>query len=60
MKITDVDADENKGFGRLENGTLVVVLGAADKLGQTVTAEVTALAGTRTSRLVTARLADGP
>ncbi len=60
VKITDVDADENKGFARLEDGTLVVVLGAADKLGQTVTAEVTALAGTRASRLIRARLADGP
>lgn len=60
VKITDTDADEDKGFARLEDGTLVVVLGAADELGQTVTAEITALAGTRTSRLITARLADGP
>lgn len=59
VKITDVDADENKGFGRLDDGSLVVVLGAADKLGQTVTADVTAVAATRAGRLITARLPDG-
>lgn len=59
VKITDVDADENKGFGRLDDGTLVVVLGAADKLGQTVTADVTAVAATRAGRLITARVSDG-
>jgi hypothetical protein len=59
VKITDVDADEKKGFGRLDDGTLVVVLGAADKLGQTVTADVTAVAATRGGRLITARLPDG-
>lgn len=59
VKIMDVDADENKGFGRLEDGTLVVVLGAADKLGQTVTADVAAVAATRAGRLITARLPDG-
>jgi len=59
VKITDVDADENKGFGRLEDGTLVVVLGAADKLGQTVTADVMAVAATRAGRLITARAPNG-
>lgn len=59
VKITDIDADENKGFGRLDDGTLVVVLGAADKLGQTVIAEVAAVAATRAGRLITARLSDG-
>lgn len=58
VKITDVDADENKGFGRLDDGSLVVVLGAADKLGQTVTADVTAIAATRGGRLITARVPD--
>lgn len=60
VKITDVDADENKGFGRLDDGSLVVVLGAADKLGQTVAADVTAVAATRAGRLITARLPEGP
>ncbi|MCG3128256.1 MAG: hypothetical protein CHACPFDD_03133 [Phycisphaerae bacterium] len=59
VTITDVDADENKGFGRLDDGTLVVVLGAANKLGQTVTADVTAVAATRGGRLITARVPDG-
>lgn len=59
VKITDVDADENKGFGRLDDGTLVVVLGAPDKLGETVTADVTAVAATRAGRLITARLPVG-
>jgi hypothetical protein len=59
VTITDVDADENKGFGRLDDGTLVVVLGAANKLGQTVTADVTAVAATRGGRLISARLPDG-
>lgn len=58
VKITDVDADENKGFGRLDDGSLVVVLGAAEKLGQTLTADVTAVAATRGGRLITARLSD--
>ena len=60
VRIDDVDADEDKGFGRLADGTLVVVLGAADKLGQTVTGEVTALGGSREGRLIMARLMDGP
>lgn len=60
LHIYDVDRDENKGFARLEDGTLVVVLGAADKLGQTVHAEVTGASATPGGRLVTARLVGGP
>lgn len=56
LHIYDVDRDENKGFSRLDDGTLVVVLGAADKLGQTVKAEVTGVAATPGGRLVTARV----
>ena len=56
LHIYDVDRDENKGFSRLEDGTLVVVLGAADKLGLTVNAEVTGVAATPGGRLITARV----
>lgn len=56
LHIYDVDRDENKGFSRLDDGTLVVVLGAADKLGQTVVTEVTGVAATPGGRLVTARV----
>jgi hypothetical protein len=55
VTITDVDRNENKGFARLPDGTLVVVQGAADRLGQSVAAEVTA----REGRLITARLVEG-
>jgi len=55
LTITDVDRDEDKGFARLPDGTLVVVPGAADRLGQTIAAEITARAG----RLITARLVEG-
>jgi len=55
VTITDVDRDEDKGFARLPDGTLVVVPGAADRLGQTIAAEITARAG----RLITARLVEG-
>jgi len=60
LHIYDVDRDENKGFSRLDDGTLVVVLGAADKLGQTVIAEVTGAAATPGGRLITAKLVGGP
>lgn len=60
MHIYDVDRDENKGFSRLDDGTLIVVVGAADKLGQTVTAEVTGAAATPGRRLITAKLVGGP
>ena len=60
VHIYDVDRDENKGFSRLEDGTLVVVLGAADKLGQTVNVEVTGAAATPGRRLITAKLVGGP
>ncbi|HMQ17317.1 MAG TPA: hypothetical protein PKC49_15225, partial [Phycisphaerae bacterium] len=56
LHIYDVDRDENKGFSRLDDGTLVVVMGAADKLGQTVNVEVTGAAATPGGRLVTARV----
>lgn len=36
VTVLDIDRNENKGFSRLEDGTLVVIAGAADKLGQEV------------------------
>ncbi|MBK9128177.1 MAG: hypothetical protein IPM13_10295 [Phycisphaerales bacterium] len=36
VTVLDIDRDEDKGFSRLEDGTLVVIAGAADRLGQEV------------------------
>lgn len=52
VKILRVGEDPHQGVGYLEDGTMVVVEGANDKIGQTVTFAVTSALQTSAGRMV--------
>lgn len=55
IKIVHLGTDKNQGVGYLEDGTMVVVTEAADKIGQTIKAEVTKNIQTPAGRMIFAK-----
>lgn len=55
IKIVHLGTDQNQGVGYLEDGTMVVVTEAADKIGQTIKVEVTKNIQTPAGRMVFAK-----
>lgn len=50
--------EDNQGVGYLDDGTMIIVEGAAERLRETVTADVTSVLQTSAGRMIFARLAD--
>lgn len=60
ISIVRTGREQGQGVGYLEDGTMVVVEGAADRTGADVEAEVTSVLQQDTGRIVFARLPDPP
>lgn len=55
LKIVHLGKDKTQGIGYLEDGTMVVVSGAADRIGQTIRVEVTKNIQTPAGRMIFAK-----
>lgn len=55
LKIMHLGKDKSQGIGYLADGTMVVVMNAADKIGRTVTVEVTKNIQTPAGRMIFAK-----
>ena len=52
VKVLRLGEDPNQGVGYLEDGTMVVIEGANDKIGKTVTFAVTSALQTSAGRMI--------
>lgn len=55
LKIVHLGKDRNQGVGYLPDGTMIVVAGSADRIGQTIKVEVTKSIQTPAGRMVFAK-----
>lgn len=60
VKIIKPGEEVGQGVGYLEDGTMIVVEGARDKIGQVVTITVTSVLQTSAGRMVFGRMGDAP
>ncbi len=60
VKIIKPGEEVGQGVGYLEDGTMIVVEGARDKIGQSVTISVTSVLQTSAGRMVFGRTSDAP
>ncbi len=60
VKIIKPGEEAGQGVGYLEDGTMIVVEGARDKIGQMVTINVTSVLQTSAGRMVFGRTGDAP
>jgi uncharacterized protein YacL len=60
VAVTKVGRERGQGVGYLEDGTMVVVEGASDRVGAELEVEVTSVLQQDTGRLLFAKLPDHP
>lgn len=60
VRVTRPGKEAGQGVGHLEDGTMVVIEGAREHLGEQVRAEVSSILSTPNGRMVFARVTDAP